>query len=182
LPLFNQRGNPFPILKRLKSLNETDVGDWNVWIRDPDDKNILIKGRICSIKKSKEAIEIALKKVKIKAQKRGDKSKPETIEHAKYITIFSTVNRHKLKAEEILSLYRGRWQIELVFKRFKSIIKLGHLPKKEEGSCIAWLHGKMLLALLTERLHQEAEFFSPWGYPLQSKNIYATSKEPMERI
>jgi hypothetical protein len=168
LPLYDRRGKRFNVLEHIKSLSLEDgqVGDWDVWFYDPYNKEDLIKGRIISIGKSKEAIEASLKKVRKTAQKRGDKVRPETLEYAKYVTLFVTVNRHNLKDKEVLNLYRTRWQIELMFKRLKSIVKIGHLPKKEKESCIAWLHGKMLLAFLTERIYQEAEFFSPWGYPL----------------
>jgi hypothetical protein len=66
----------------------------------------------------------------------------------------------------VLNWYRCRWQIELCFKRMKSILGLGALPKKRPDSCRAWLHGKLLVALLLERLLDEAEHFSPWGYEL----------------
>jgi hypothetical protein len=61
------------------------------------------------------------------------------------------------------------WQIELCFKRMKSLLGLGALPKKREDSCRAWLHGKLLIALLLERLLDEAEHFSPWGYELDAQ-------------
>ena len=48
----------------------------------------------------------------------------------------------------------------------KSILGLGELPKRREDSCRAWLHGKLLVALLLERLLDDAEHFSPWGYEL----------------
>ena len=102
-----------------------------------------------------------------KAAKQGRQLKSDTIEYAEYVTLFTTANRHSFKGQELLSLYRGRWQIELVFKRLKSIIGIGHLPKQNPESCKAWLMGKMFVALLVERMYQEAEFFSPWGYPLE---------------
>ena len=40
------------------------------------------------------------------------------------------------------------------------------MPKRTQASCRAWLHGKLLVALLLERLPEEAEHFSPWGYEL----------------
>jgi len=126
----------------------------------------MIKGRLCAIRKTKEAIELAKKKLRTKASKQGRQLRPETLEYAEYVIIFTTMNRHIFQGEEILHLYRGRWRIELVFKRLKSIIGIGHLPKYNPESCIAWLYGKMFVALLVERLYQEAEFFSPWGYPL----------------
>ncbi len=165
LPLFNRGSNRFDLLKRLSKLNEREIGDWNVWIKNPEN-NKFIKGRICAIKKNKESIEKTRKKLIQTASKKGRQIRCGTLKFAEYVIIFTTLSRHLFKSKKILSLYRGRWQIELVFKRLKGILRLGHLPKKDETSCIAWLHGKMLITLLTERLYQEAEFFSPWGFPL----------------
>ena len=36
-----------------------------------------------------------------------------------------------------------RWQVELVFKRLKSLAQLGHLPKHNDESACAWLYGKL---------------------------------------
>jgi Transposase DDE domain len=74
----------------------------------------------------------------------------------------------ELNANEILELYRLRWQIELVFKRLKSLLRLSELPKHTDSSSRAWLQGKLLVALLIERLTETAELFSPWGHDLHS--------------
>ena len=58
----------------------------------------------------------------------------------------------------------------------KSIMGLGHLPKADPVSCRAWLHGKLFVALLVERMIEEANSFSPWGYQLE------TTPESMEGI
>jgi len=165
LPLFTRRGTPWPVLKSLRTLPEGKVGDWNVWFRDPYD-NHLVKGRLCSLRKSQEAIDKTKKKLQRLASRKQHRLLPETLEHAEYVTLFTTVNRHHFKSEEIALLYGGRWQIELVFKRLKSLVKIGELPKYKPESCVAWLYGKMFVALLVERLYREAEFFSPWGFPL----------------
>lgn len=167
LPLFRRNGRPWPTLDNLRSLTEGKMGDWDVWIKDNEDGR-MIKGRLCSIRKSKEAIERAKKQILHKASKKGSSPKRETFEYAEYVTVFTTLNRHVCGGEDALTLYRGRWQIELAFKRMKSIAGIGCLPKYNNESSKAWLYGKMLVALLTERLHQEAEYFSPWGYPLLS--------------
>jgi IS4 transposase len=70
---------------------------------------------------------------------------------------------------QVLQCYRYRWQIELVFKRFKQIAQLGHLPKYHDESAKAWLYGKLFVALLTEKLIQQARAVSPWGYELQGQ-------------
>ena len=72
-----------------------------------------------------------------------------------------------------LECYRLRWQIELTFKRLKSIVQLGHVPKLDDGSSRAWLYGKLLVALLTEKLARVGSAISPWGYYL-AKETRAT--------
>ena len=67
---------------------------------------------------------------------------------------------------EALELYRARWQIELCFKRLKSLFGLGHVPKRSDASARAWIEGKLLTALLIERLIDEAKLFSPWGFEI----------------
>ena len=79
---------------------------------------------------------------------------------------------------EVLNWYRTRWQVELVFKRFKSLAELGHLPKHDEQSARAWLYGKLFVALLVEILIGHARAISPWGYHLESE----TASECLARL
>ena len=69
----------------------------------------------------------------------------------------------RLNDDLILEWYRVRWQIELAFKRLKSLAGLGHLPKYDAASSRAWLYGKLLVSLMTERMQRYARAFSPWG-------------------
>lgn len=165
LPLFTRKGRPFDILDHLRSLADGVVGDWDVWFKDPYDGH-LIKGRLCSLRKSREAIEKSKIQLRRTASRERRKLKPETIEHSEYFTQFTTISRHHFSDKDLLSLYRRRWQIELVFKRLKSIIGIGHLPKYSPDSSVSWLYGKMVVALLVERLYRAAESFFPWGYPI----------------
>jgi len=57
-----------------------------------------------------------------------------------------------------------RWQIELEFKRLKSLAQLGHVPKHDDRSSRAWLYGKLLLTLLAKIDSHRARYF-PLGLP-----------------
>lgn len=63
----------------------------------------------------------------------------------------------------MLEWYRIRWQIELVFKRFKQIAHMGHLPKYHDDSAQAWLYGKLFIALVTEKIMRNSQAISPGG-------------------
>ena len=93
---------------------------------------------------------------------------PQTLEFAKYVILFTTFPAQAFPAASVLEWYRTRWQVELVFKRFKSLAQLGHLPKRDDESARAWLYGKLLVALLVEKLIRHASAISPWGYPLEA--------------
>ena len=79
------------------------------------------------------------------------------------IIVLTTVPAEVMSDRLILEWYRVRWQVELAFKRLKSLAGLGHLPKYDAASSRAWLYGKLLVALLTERMQRYARAFSPWG-------------------
>ena len=121
---------------------------------------------MCAVRKSAAAAEVAKEKILRAARKKQRKVQPQTLEFAEYVVVLATLENGLLNVSEILELYRARWQIELCFKRFKSLLQLGHLPKRSDKSARAWIQGKLLTVLLIERLIQEADLFSPWGFDL----------------
>lgn len=166
LPMLSRQGAPFDLLKHLRKLRGRQAGDWPVQL---DVAHTAIEGRVCAIRKSRQAAEQARKKVLRQAQKSGMTAQPQTLEAAEYVFIFTTVSAEALPASSVLEMYRGRWQIELVFKRLKSILGLGHLRKIDQDSAKAWLEGKLLVAFLVETLIACGESFFPWGYPIEAK-------------
>lgn len=163
VPFVARDSTPYSVLKHLRTLSGTTVGDWDVAIQDGD---LFIPGRVCAIKKSKEAAEKARRKIIKESKKKGHQPKPETLEAAGYIFVFTTLDG-RLPATTVLEMYRGRWQVELTFKRLKSIMALGHLKKTDVEGAKAWIHGKLFVAFLIEALIVAGETFFPWGYPIR---------------
>lgn len=122
--------------------------------------------RICAIRKSREQTERAKRKT-LRQIKENPHKKPvdqTTLEMSEYFVLGTSLKTDLFSAERILELYRFRWQVELAFKRLKSIMQLGQLPKTDPESCRAWLYGKMLYALLCYAIVDKGRFFSSWGY------------------
>jgi len=163
LPLLDRKGNRFDLLKAVASIKKPWVSKgWKVAVAHQDKS--LTKGRLCVIRKSEEAIKLAQEKIRKEANKKSRETKPETLEYAKYVILFTTFPEKEFSPSSVLEWYRIRWQIELVFKRFKSLAQLGHVPKQDDESAKAWLYGKLLVALIVEKLVAHACSFSPWGY------------------
>lgn len=157
---------PFELLPRLRELRAGAVGDWPASFRAAGRR---WDARVCAVRKSAAAAEVAKKKLLAAASRRqSGEVRAATLEFAEYIFILVTIARKELAARDALDLYRARWQIELCFKRLKSLLRLGHLPKKSQASSLAWIQGKLLTALLVEALADKAAFFSPWGFDLDA--------------
>jgi len=163
LPLWDESGNPYSLLKPLAKLRSSgQVAEWPIWIRSGEAK---IAGRICAIRKSRQAIERAQRRLDRKQQD-GKSVGPETRKYAEYVLVFTTLPASEASTDKILETYRLRWQVELTFKRLKSIAQIGHVPKHDDQSSRAWLYGKLFVALLSQKLAHVGNTISPWGYML----------------
>lgn len=164
LPLASPQGKRIDLLARLRRLKAGEAGDWPVMVQ-PRAAEPAVLGRVCAIRKSRQAAERARARAVRQAQKQGSLVKEETLEGAGYIFVFTTATSERMTAWQALELYRARWQIEIVFKRLKSILGLGHLRKSDMRSARAWLEGKLFVAFLVEALINQGAAFFPWGYP-----------------
>lgn len=160
LPLYDAQGIRLQVLSRLRGLSVGEYGDWKVAVKSGKQ---WIAGRLCAIKKSAAAAQKARARVMRESQRNGTQMQPETLEAADYVFVFTTLAA-SLSACVVMELYRARWQIELAFKRLKSLVQLGHLKKHDEMAARAWLQGKLLVAFLADALLVTAERISPWGY------------------
>lgn len=164
LPLYHADGRRVVLLETLRPLTQPgQIGEWSVQVRSADG---VIAGRLCALRKSEQAAAQAERRLVRRAQKNGKTTRPVTLELACYVLVFATVPQSDFRAAEVMELYRSRWQIELTFKRLKSLAQLGHLPKHDEDAARAWLYGKLLLALLSQKMARHGRDFSPWGYSL----------------
>ncbi len=164
LPLYDQRGRAFPLLQKLETVKQAgQPREWPVYVRFRDR---LIPGRLCVVRKSEEAIAKAQRRLTRKQQQGKGEATAETREYARFILVFTTLPRQRATTRQVLEFYRRRWQIELTFKRLKSIVQLGHIPKQDDQSSRAWLYGKLFVALLSQKLTRVGSAVSPWGYYL----------------
>jgi hypothetical protein len=161
LPLFDEAGRRVNILQRFRSLPVGHVRQWNTRVRCADGS--WVPGRLLAVRRSVQSIRIVRARMARYAKKHRKVISPESWKAAAYFAAWTTLP-DTFSAPEVLELYRLRWQIEMAIKRLKSLLGLGHLPKKDPASARAWLHGKLFISLLVERMVETANSFSPWGY------------------
>lgn len=161
-PLCDDQGGVFNLLQALRTLPKHEPGEWPV--------SFVASGRsyaarLVAIRKSATAAKQSRDKLLRAARKKQKQVLSKTLEAAGYVIVLTTLGPG-MPSAEVLELYRSRWQVELAFKRIKSLLGAGHVPKKDPESARAWIHGKLLAVLLIEKLGEAARLFSPWGYEL----------------
>ena len=159
VPLEDAKGRAVQLLPRLRKLA---IGQARAWPAVMRDEHGSIAVRVCALKKSAEQTRKSQQKVRQIASKKGHELQPDMLEAAGYVVVLTTLP--DVPPALILELYRHRWQIELAFKRLKSLLHLGHLKKTDPVGAKAWLQGKLFVATLIETLIAVGERFSPWGY------------------
>lgn len=163
LPLFDEQGQTFSVSAALADLRYAGQSmEWPVGVHSGLQP---IPGRVCAIRKSRAGIQRARQRLREK-QQNGKSVGELTWQYAEYVLVFTTLLSNAATTRQALECYRLRWQVELVFKRLKSIAQLGHLPKHHDQSSRAWLYGKLFVALLAQKLAQMGNTLSPWGYLL----------------
>ena len=170
LPLEDPQGQPLALLSRLRTLAIGQAADWPAQMRDDTG---VIAVRVCAYKKTLAQTLAAQEAIQREARKKHREVQPETLEAAGYVIVLTTLMSPS--AETLMEFYRRRWQVELAFKRLKSLLQLGHLKKIDPEGAKAWLQGKLLVACLIETLILTAERFSPWGYPRDVRDLSASA-------
>ena len=100
------------------------------------------------------------------------------------IWVLTTLDQAQASALQILELYRVRWQIELLFKRLKSLLHLDALPSRQGPTAKSWMLARFLAAALAQKLVTPAGPLSPWGYELEatwlhSQRVVTIPNEPL---
>lgn len=165
LPLFNAVNERVKPLQYFRALRVGHIQQWPTWTLHTDGRRI--PGRLLAVRRSAQATRVVRTRLQRYAKKHRKTISTATWKAAAYFAVWTTLPE-TFPASTVMELYRQRWQIELAIKRLKSLLGLGHLPKKDPPSARAWLHGKLFVSLLVERLVEAANAISPWGYELES--------------
>lgn len=152
--LYDSNGNTVMLSELLKSVAQ-DSRDFTVFYRNSDQE--LKPLRLCAVQKTDQEKEFEQKRIHRKESKKQKKLSEETRFTHNYFFVVTSLDE-TFSAEHILALYRLRWQAEMVFKRYKSILNMGSMPTKTAESSEAWLNCKMLIALLIEKMLSTVDF------------------------
>jgi IS4 transposase len=166
LRLRTMAGKPFDLIATLRAWR-TDAAqgseprEWTVQaLCDRTKSPRLLPLRLIIQPLPPDKIEARRKALRRIASKHQDTLDPRSLLAAGFM-ILATSLPAEIPAAEICAAYRLRWQIEIAFKRLKSLIHIDRIPTSTECGSLSWLYPHLILALLTDDACQEFLESSP---------------------
>lgn len=147
-PLQQTDGTPFDLAGWLTSCEGSGAGETIVFLHLHKRQAQM---RLIAIRLSEKAAKRAQKKRKEKARTNGRKNQALTIQIADWLVVLTSLPQRQWSGEQILRLYRARWQIELLFKRIKQLVRLHRLRSEQIQSNQAVLAAMLIGWILLEQ-------------------------------
>lgn len=127
--------------------------------------------RVVAVRKSADAAENERKRVKKEAGRKGKAVTQRTLDSSGFTFLLHSVPLEEADDATIADLYRVRWQIELAFKRWKSLLGLGNLRADDPALARAYIYAKLIAAVLSDLLVSQRRAFSPYGVPVRGRPL-----------
>ena len=169
-PLETEAGQPFNVLRWLRHRGGAER-EWHGWCRWAGQPYAV---RLVAAKLDPTATRRARCRARRKAQKAGRTITVPTLAVAGWLLLITTLDAGTWSTTDVLYVYRARWQVELVFKKMKQLLRLNQIRSKHRTSVeatvralvIAWaLHestATWLRTLLTATASSESVVVSSW--------------------
>jgi hypothetical protein len=119
------------------------------------------RGRLIACALPAEAAERARDKARKKASKQQRQLKEQTLLLAGWLLVFCSLPAARWSDEQVLALYRARWQMELLIKRMKSVLKLAQLRGKTALTNEATILARLLCWALQQQVREVLAQASP---------------------
>lgn len=167
-------GQVIDVLDAVSHLSVDETLDVDVNAKLP---SRIVASRLIAYRLPDEAVERARERMR---REKGSALTPKVHESAKYVLLFTTAARTRLDAERCLQGYRLRWQIELQFKRWKSLCGFDALPNIRNDTTLAWLYAKVLLGAMLDRMASIPTGLSPPIAHATIDNVAPDLMRPLE--
>jgi hypothetical protein len=96
-----------------------------------------------------------------KANRNSRQINPRTVQAAGFLMLLTSLAEDAQPTEQVIALYRDRWQVEIGFKRLKTLGRLDELPSTDPVLARTWLLAHLIAAVLTDDLANEIVGFPP---------------------
>ena len=153
-------GGDFDLFKFLAPVAEDAPADVDVAVVDHGGGRDL-PVRLIAMRKPDGAAERERSRARRRSSKTRKVLSPKTLVAANYMLLLTSLPRDTYPLQKVSTLYKIRWQVELAFKRLKSLIHIDRLPARDNQLARSWLAAHLIVAVLTDELSQDFLESSP---------------------
>lgn len=115
-----------------------------------------VRARLIIAPLPSEAAERARNQVRKRANKKGKNIDEQAVLMAGFMTLLTTIDAETASTASVLNWYRVRWQIELYFKRCKSLLRLHPVLSADDDLQRVRLLVSMLVAVIVDQMNEPA--------------------------
>ena len=116
-----------------------------------------------------EVVAMRVRKIRKERKRNGSKNiKKETLVRCRLIIMLTNAEKTMIDSKDIYALYGIRWQIELVFKSWKSIAKINKVKKVKLQRLQCFLFGKLIAISMIWHFYW---CLNKWWYGKSKKRI-----------
>lgn len=160
---------------KLKNPDGTDLELMDILKRRPDQFDLVVTmgGTACRLVGKKLPDDVVNRKIRKANEASKKKSKQITdlyrlfLHYALFIT---TLPADQFGMTQLFALYRIRWQVELTFKIWKSILGIHCIRSARPERVLCEVYGKLIVAILASSLHAAAWAFLD-GLPISPHKV-----------
>lgn len=140
--IYDEHGNKLSIPELIKNCSEIDIkikiGDLNC--------------RLVGKRLPEKIVNEKLRKANRKAQKKGETLSEKYKNFLKF-GLFITNFENSVSGDTLFNLYRLRWQIELIFKTWKSILGIHKIRSARKNRVLSEIYGKLISAAIINAIY-----------------------------
>lgn len=153
--LVDEAGDMFDVVAWLQARpRESEIHEITAWARSGKHQTPM-KIRLIARRKPPEVIKAEHKRLHQQASRKQTRLDPRSLIAAEYVVLATSLPEGEFPATEVLTVYRLRWQIELAFKRLKSLLHIDKLRTRTDAGTRCWLYAHLIVALLGDDLSQD---------------------------
>jgi len=143
-------------LNLLALLQKVTVDAFELSVLLGPQKNNQVTCRLIALRVNEKVANERRRKLLYNAQKKGRTPSQEHLFMAGWILMVTNAPREWIPAEMVRPFYSLRWQIELLFKQWKSVLAVDSSNTSKEPRLQCELLGRLLVASLIQQIHAEA--------------------------
>jgi hypothetical protein len=153
--LEREDGQKIDVKRLVKRQKYGTVSEYQVWVWDPKHQERFAVRLVISLQPRQQAMQARARKQARIRHKKGSKANLAPAWWAGVMILGTTLAKEQWSAQDVVKLYRARWQIELFFKRLKQGLYLHLLPVKLWERARASVHLSLIVWSLQEQEAQE---------------------------